>query len=366
MRAMQPRHQYAKSSDGVRRRDPIVGLLWRGEPGEPAPPPERTRLRAIFEAFAARGLRAQAVLYDEASAEAVREQLLEMDGVLVWVDPIVRGRDRSGLDAILREVAARGVFVSAHPDVALAMGTKEVLYRTRELPWGTDTHVYRTLDELLQGMPALLRSVGPRVLKQDRGSGGKGVWRVELLRDAEAPADMLVRVQPGERGARVEDMRFGHFVEQRRPYTAYFDGRVLFIDQPFLARCREGMTRAYLVHDRLAGFGHQYVTALTPAAPGASAPDPEPRLYFGPDEPAFQPLRRLLECGWIAEMRRVLGLDRDSLPVIWDADFLLGPRSPAGDDEYLLAEINVSGVFPIPGEAVARLVDAAIERVMTR
>jgi len=68
--------------------------------------------------------------------EAVRAHLLSMDGVLVWVDPLRAGKDRSRLDPLLREVAARGVWVSAHPDVILKMGVKEVLYRTRELSWG--------------------------------------------------------------------------------------------------------------------------------------------------------------------------------------------------------------------------------------
>jgi hypothetical protein len=39
--------------------------------------------------------------------------------VLVWVNPIHEGRNRALLDALLREVAARGVWVSAHPDVIL-------------------------------------------------------------------------------------------------------------------------------------------------------------------------------------------------------------------------------------------------------
>jgi len=37
---------------------------------------------------------------------------------------------------MLRELAASGVFVTAHPDVILALGTKEVLYRTRDIGWG--------------------------------------------------------------------------------------------------------------------------------------------------------------------------------------------------------------------------------------
>jgi hypothetical protein len=58
-----------------------------------------------------------------------------LDGVLVWVDPIHQGKTRAVLDPRLREIAARGPWVSAHPDVILKMGVKEVLYRTRHLGW---------------------------------------------------------------------------------------------------------------------------------------------------------------------------------------------------------------------------------------
>jgi hypothetical protein len=58
-------------------------------------------------------------------------------------------------------------------------------------------------------------------------------------------------------------------------------------------------------------------------------------------------------------MMDVLGIARDDLPIIWDADFLYGPRTPSGDDTYVLCEINVSSVFAIPDQApaaIARLV----------
>ena len=45
--------------------------------------------------------------------DAVRAQLATVDGVLVWVNPIHEGRNRVSLDALLRDVAARGVWVSA-------------------------------------------------------------------------------------------------------------------------------------------------------------------------------------------------------------------------------------------------------------
>ena len=87
--------------------------------------------------------------------------------------------DESVLDAMLRDVAAKGVWVSAHPDVILKMGAKEVLYRTRHLGWGTDTHLYRAAATLHEEFPRQLQLAGPRVLKQNRGNGGEGVWKVE-------------------------------------------------------------------------------------------------------------------------------------------------------------------------------------------
>lgn len=340
-----------------------IGLLWRGDTTLPPPRPEETRFAAIFDAFAAQGVHAVPVVYGDEVAEPVRARLLGMDAVLVWVDPIVRGEDRSILDALLRDVAGAGVFVSAHPDVILRMGTKEVLHRTRDLAWGTDAHVYRGLDDLrTQLLPRLKTS--PRVLKQDRGSGGNGVWRLELLHDSPTPEEAVLRVQSAEREAVVTQMSLAAFIEQRADYLRHFGGQVCFVDQPYAERLGEGMIRAYLVHDRVAGFGHQYVTALMPPPAGADGPPPpEPRLYYGPDKPEFKHLRQLLESGWISEMQEILSIERESLPVIWDADFLLGPRTPDGEDTYLLCEVNVSGVFPIPDESVPSLVAVAIERV---
>jgi hypothetical protein len=74
---------------------------------------------------------AEPAVYADDIADEVREQLLAVDGVLVWVDPIHQGQTRTALDAVLRDIASRGPRVSAHPDVILKMGVKEVLYRTR-------------------------------------------------------------------------------------------------------------------------------------------------------------------------------------------------------------------------------------------
>ena len=76
---------------------------------------------------------AEPVVYSDDRVEQVRAQLLALDGVLVWVNPIEQGLDRSTLDPLLREAADAGVRVSAHPDVILKMGTKQVLADTQRI-----------------------------------------------------------------------------------------------------------------------------------------------------------------------------------------------------------------------------------------
>ena len=328
-----------------------VALLWRGDAQARATVrPEESRLSAVFAALARRGLLAEPVVWSEEFAGETRDQLLKMDAVLVWVDPISGGLRRDELDPLLREVAAAGVLVSTHPDVILKMGVKQVLYRTRDLGWGTDTWLYPTEQALVAEFPARLAASGVRVLKQNRGNGGIGVWKVEA-REGEA-----VRVLEGRTGSEPRILPFAAFMAECAPY--FEDGGGL-IDQAFQPRHLEGMVRCYMSGGRVAGFGHQLVRALAAPEDGPAGP----RLYSGPDDPRFQRLKRLMERDWTPGLAQRLEIDPEALPVIWDADFLLGPRTPQGDDSYVLCEINVSSVFPIPDEAPDAIADTLTRRL---
>src|SRR4030095_8685193 len=129
---------------------------------------ENSRFSDLFRAFASRRVHVEPAVYHDNFCADVREQLMRVDGVLVWVNPIEGGRDRSILDPMLRDVATAGVFVSTHPDVILKLGTKEVLYRTRNLEWGCNTHLYSTMDEMIEELPLRLATNKARVLKQHR------------------------------------------------------------------------------------------------------------------------------------------------------------------------------------------------------
>src|SRR5438067_10749804 len=183
-----------------------IAVLWRGDcEVRQAATPQNNRYHRIFEELVALGIDAEPAVYAEDFAEEVRQQLLAVDGVLVWVDPLSRGKTRTLLDAMLRDVAARGPWVSAHPDVILKMGVKEVLFRTRHLGWGTDTHLYCTAAEFGDAFPSRLQSAGPRVLKQNRGNGGEGVWKVEVV-SRPASKTSVVRILHACRGSMPEEM----------------------------------------------------------------------------------------------------------------------------------------------------------------
>ena len=95
----------------------------------------------------------------------------------------------------------------------------------------------------------------------------------------------------------------------------------------------------------------------------AEAPQPGPRYYHPPSTPEFQAVKRKLEDEWIPAVQQLLSIDRESLPILWDCDFLFGPKDAQGEDTYVLCEINVSSVAPYPDSAVPYIVDATLASV---
>ena len=182
------------------------------------------------------------------------------------------------------------MFVSAHPETVLRLGTKDVLFETRDLPFGSDVLRVDSLAQLAAELPARLRG-GARVLKQYRGHSGIGVWRVE--RCGGSAARPLLKVRHAQRGSDEESMRPAGLLQRMAPYFEPAQGGHM-IDQAWQPRLADGMVRAYLVEDRVTGFGHQAVNALfRRGEPGPAGP----RLYHGPDDAEFQPLKQVARIG---------------------------------------------------------------------
>jgi hypothetical protein len=330
---------------------PRIALLYPGDrEARDRADPAASRFAALFEAFAAAGVTAEPAVWHDDFAAEVAAQLRNVHAVLAWCNPIEGGRRRDRLDAVLREAADAGVLVSAHPEAVLRMGTKDVLVETRTLPFGSDVHRVDSLAQLEAELPQRLRA-GPRVLKQHRGHSGIGVWRVERAGSGR------VLARHAQRGSTPQHMSLADLCATLAPYFQADAGGHM-IDQAWQPRLAEGMVRAYLVADRVAGFGHQAVNALHP-----DEPQPGPRLYYGPDLPSFQGLRHQLESAWVTQLRARVGLAAQHLPLLWDCDFLLGEAGSGEPERFVLCEINVSSVSPFPPSCITPLVSATVRRM---
>lgn len=201
-------------------------------------------------------------------------------------------------------------------------------------------------------------AAGPRVLKQNRGNGGQGIWKVDLV-VAPAGGALLISVLEAKSGSVPETIDLFDFISR---CEAYFTEGGCIVDQPFQSRLPEGMIRCYMSGSRVVGFGQQ-LKVTPPSRPGREPLQPGPRIMHPASAEPFQTLRTRMESGWTPEMMSTLGIDAPSLPIIWDADFLYGPADASGKDTYVLCEINISSVFAIPDEAPAEIARATASRL---
>ena len=114
-----------------------------GEAGSDRNALTEEKYKDLAAEFLLQGIEVRSVLYRDELWGTLKMELTGFDAILVWVNPIEQERDRKMLDELLRQISKAGVFVSTHPDVILKMGTKEVLYDTKQLTWSGDVEMYR-------------------------------------------------------------------------------------------------------------------------------------------------------------------------------------------------------------------------------
>merc|ERR1719254_427532 len=106
-----------------------------------------------------------------------------MDAILVRCNPgqiKADGGDQGKFDDAMRELQKKGVPVWPSPDVMEFMGAKDALTKIRNLAIGMpDTGTYFTPEEFIEGFKKSMK-FQPRVIKQNRGSSGEGIWIINL------------------------------------------------------------------------------------------------------------------------------------------------------------------------------------------
>lgn len=298
--------------------------------------------------FIEHGIDVRSISYNSEMAAALHQELAALDGLLVWVNPIEHGEDRRILDALLADIAARGVVVSARPETIHKIGTKRVLFDTRAMEWGSDVQLYTDLDDFRARFMASLAHSKIRVLKQFRGDG---VFKVSLGERGE------IDVLHARRGSIVERMDIDGLFHTFAPYFA--DGKPL-LDQAWNDAITNGVVRCYMAADRVAGFGYQEINALHPSQTSVA---PGRRYYYTERCGLFSDLKAAMETTWVPQLMQTFALASDDLPLIWDADFFINEVHTRAPGKYTLCEINVSCVSPFPESAVQHIFEATLRRI---
>ena len=306
-------------------------------------------------AFLAQGSNFESVVYNDQVAEKLSNDLLKYDAVLVWVNPIEQGNGREKLDSLLVKLSDKGCFVSTHPEVILKMGTKDILYKTKDMDWGSDIKIYTSFEDFTKYFRQSLQSFGIRVLKQYRGNGGDGVYKIMAGASAEE-----VKIIHAKGSGEAIILSWNDFYNQ---FKSFFSNKGLLIDQEWNNYIVNGMVRCYVTGRKVAGFGYQEINALYDPG-GETYIPPGKRYYFTEKCGLFNDLKEIMENKWVPQLMDKLSIADNMMPVIWDADFFINdPNAANAVGKYTLCEINVSCVSPFPASAIKFIVNEVNNRI---
>lgn len=263
----------------------------------------------------------------------------------------------------LRKLAAAGVAAFNHPDDMETLGQKRTLLRLRGMPlFVNDTRLYHAApggndeDEgsFVQLFPTSLHQSGSRVLKQNRGSKGEGVWWISLHNET-APAlaarQWAINNRTFVRLVEASDnhhevMTLGELMEHM--VSRYLKNEEdALIDMPFLPRISEGEVRLIISGRRVT-----HVVEKTPSkvAAGDTSSGAEDETAFSANlgsgarhvwhKPHQFPLVVEPFYAQLEEMLARIGIR--SPPPLWTADFIRA--GPHNNTQFVLSEINANCV----------------------
>ena len=242
---------------------------------------------------------------------------------------------------MLRQLCDAGVVGFPHPDAMTNFGAKDALVKLKQTSLvPDDTYAYYTIEEFRDTFPKSL-SYGVRVLKQNRGSTGEGIWRVELIDDRykieagdEVPLDAKVKCTEAVDN-HVEYHSLSNFMTFCTQYIVGENG--MLVDMRFMPRIKEGEIRIlmvgsepiFVVHKKPADAEDAFSATLFSGA----------QYTYDSPEKWSELVNLFVEA--IPEINDKLG--ESEVPLIWTADFMLD-WDENGADKYVLGEINCSCV----------------------
>ncbi|WP_018296978.1 Cj0069 family protein [Corynebacterium lubricantis] len=298
----------------------------------------------IVRAIQDKGWHAEVVYYrPEWSADLFDHVSKNFDAYISRVNPGNIPGGEAGYFALLSKLADEGLVGMSTPAEMMAYGAKDALVKLNDTDLvPSDTTAYYDLESFHQNFPTSL-SFGQRVLKQNRGSTGTGIWRVRLLdKELAAPLEpgtavpLDTKIKATEAVDNHTEIReLGEFMDFCDQYIIGENG--MLVDMRFMHRIVEGEIRILLVGPHPVFVVHK--------KPAEGEDNFSATLFSGAKYTYDDPAKWQELVDMFAEARPVIAekLGGDNIPLIWTADFMLDDGED-GEDTYVLGEINCSCV----------------------
>merc|ERR1719436_170522 len=292
------------------------------------------------------GLAVQILFYNVNEHDRFFEVVQKFDAVVMRVNPgqiTANKGDQQKFDTDMTKVAEK-IPVWPTPANMELMGAKDALTKIKDMDFGLpDTLGYYSPADIKAGFPKTI-AFQKRVVKQNRGSAGEGIWIIELkdknycanYGDRVAGMDeMLICKEANDN--HIEEHTIAEFIEwcengrtdKSGTWTSkgsgkYFEGGVeaggQMVDQRFCPRISEGEARFVMIGRKCFRVEHYVYT-------GGISGETKTTIYpVGPDFPNTKELplgtiKDKLEAD-LDTYIKALGLSERDIPLLWAADFI--------------------------------------------
>jgi len=351
----------------------LTGIYVRSQPGggtDKSANGHRYDSMAFANGIIQAGMSCQLINYVHEEHDKFFDVVKSFDAIIVRCNPgqiKADGGDQGKFDNGMREMRKKGIQVWPAPDVMEFMGAKDALCKIASLNIGLeDTLAYYDPAIFAAGFKKTM-AFQPRVIKQNRGSSGEGIWIIKLKsgnycktygeRSCE-DSEVLDLMEANDNHS--EEHTVAEFIEfcvsgrtaKSGEWTSKGVGKYLeggkeaggqLVDQRFCPRIVEGELRYNMVADTLVGIIHK-----KPKEGGISAVGGTGSVYtfYGPKEKKFASLTKSFLADDLSKIMPCLGLESEPIPLWWTSDFINSspPGTDAKDEKWIVGEFNCSCV----------------------
>merc|ERR1711972_804329 len=323
----------------------------------------------ILNGLIKQGINAQLLPYQPAEHDAFMECVKKFDACIIRINPgqiTAQGGDQQKFDKDVTDIIAGGVPIWPSPETMEKMGAKDALCMVKDMEFGLpDTLGYYSPEDMQAGFPKSI-AFQPRVVKQNRGSAGEGIWIIKLKEGnyCEKYGDRVcegseVLILKEANDNHIEEHTVDEFIEfctngrtdKSGEWTSqgtgkYFEGGAeaggQMVDQRFISTIdTKGESRFFMCGMDLYNVEHYLYIG------GVSGETKTTCFDAGAEQ--YAETRKQLEEG-TPDYMKALGLDMSQLPLLWAADFLTLEDGTSKIGEFNCSCLGVTGFMDARGK----------------